>query len=71
MRANAFQNRVILANNVLSHQCQEYKMELIKHSNINFELVYNDTHLHRYKGFPIVVRNIRVALFGTEAMQSR
>ena len=46
-------------------------MELIKHNNINFELLYNDTNLHRYKGVPIFPRNITVALFGTEAMQPR
>ena len=51
--ADAFQNRVIFPSNVLSHSCQEYKMELIKHNNTNFELLYNDTHLHKYKGFPI------------------
>ena len=71
VRADAFQNRVIFANNVLSHSCQECKMELIKHNNINFELLYNDRHLRRYEGFPIFLRNIRVALFGTEALQLR
>ena len=70
-RSDEYQNRVTFANNVLNKLCQEFKFDLITHDNINGDTLSDEKHLHRYKGFPSFLRNIRTALFGIAATQTR